>query len=87
MRYNEQEQEESKATVGFKASVDLAMGILYIVIAIYCFLFPAVFEQFGSKEFRWILALFGLYGLFRLYRGMLGLKKSTKRTRRDSSIH
>jgi hypothetical protein len=87
MRYNEQEYQESKATVGFKASVDLAMGILYIVIAIYCFLFPAVLEQFGSKEFRWILALFGLYGLFRLYRGMLGLKKSTKRTRRDSSIH
>jgi uncharacterized membrane protein HdeD (DUF308 family) len=44
MRYNEQEQEESKATVGFKASVDLAMGILYIVIAIYCFLFPAVLD-------------------------------------------
>jgi hypothetical protein len=87
MRYNEQEYQESKATLGFKASVDLAMGILYIVIAIYCFLFPAVLEQFGSKEFRWILALFGFYGLFRLYRGMLGLKKSTKRTRRDSSIH
>ena len=87
MRYNEQEQEESKATLGFKASVDLAMGLLYIVIAIYCFLFPAVLEQFGSKEFRWILALFGLYGVFRMYRGILGLKKSTKRNRRDSSIH
>jgi hypothetical protein len=85
MRYNEQEQEESKATVGFKASVDLAMGFLYIVIAIYCFLFPAVLEQFGKMDFRWILGLFGLYGVFRIYRGIMGLRKTIKRTRRESS--
>jgi hypothetical protein len=85
MRYNEQEQQESKATLGFKASVDLAMGLLYIVIAIYCFLFPAVLEQFGNMNFRWILSLFGLYGVFRIYRGMIGLKKSTKSTSRESS--
>ena len=85
MRYNEQEYQESKATLGFKASVDLAMGFLYIVIAIYCFLFPAVLEQFGSKEFRWILGLFGLYGVFRIYRGIMGLRKTIKRTRRESS--
>ena len=85
MRYNEQEQEESKATVGFKASVDLAMGFLYIVIAIYCFLFPAVLDQFGKMDFRWILGLFGLYGVFRIYRGIMGLRKTIKRTRRESS--
>ena len=87
MRYNEQEYQESKATLGFKASVDLAMGFLYIVIAIYCFLFPAVLEQFGKMDFRWILGLFGLYGVFRIYRGIMGLRKTIKRTRRESSIH
>jgi hypothetical protein len=85
MRYNEQEYQESKATLGFKASVDLAMGFLYIVIAIYCFLFPAVLDQFGKMDFRWILGLFGLYGVFRIYRGIMGLRKTIKRTRRESS--
>ncbi len=85
MRYNEEEQDESKATKGFKASVDLAMGLLYIVIAVYCLIFPAVLEQFGKIDFRWILGLFGLYGIFRIYRGILGLKKSIKRTRREPS--
>jgi hypothetical protein len=85
MRYNEQEYQESKATLGFKASVDLAMGFLYIVIAIYCFLFPAVLDQFGKMDFRWILGLFGLYGVFRIYRGIMGLRKTIKRTRRKSS--
>jgi hypothetical protein len=84
MRYNEQEYQESKATLGFKASVDLAMGLLYIVIAIYCFLFPAVLNQFGKMDFRWILGLFGLYGVFRIYRGVMGLRKTINRTRRKS---
>lgn len=82
MRYNEEEQQESKATQGFKASVDLAMGVLYIVIAVYCFLFPHVLEQFGKMDFRWILGLFGLYGVFRIYRGITGLKKSLERNKK-----
>lgn len=85
MRYNEQEYQETKATLGFKASVDLAMGFLYIVIAIYCLLFPAVLDQFGKMDFRWILGLFGLYGVFRIYRGIMGLRKTIKRTCRESS--
>jgi hypothetical protein len=85
MRYNEDEQDESKATKGFKASVDLAMGFLYIAIAVYCFMFPAVLDQFGKIDFRWVLGLFGLYGIFRIYRGIVGFKKMTTRTRREPS--
>jgi hypothetical protein len=85
MRYNEEEQHESKATKGFKASVDITMGFLYIVIAVYCFIFPAVLDQFGKIDFQWVLGLFCLYGIFRIYRGVVGFKKMTIRTRREPS--
>jgi hypothetical protein len=54
----------------FRSSIDLAMGVLYMIISGYAMKTKFILELYG-KTVVWILAsLFILYGLFRIYRGL-----------------
>lgn len=75
MRNNE-EQEESKATIGFRASVDLAMGVLYIVISSYFMIFPYLIESFWKYDVKILGGLLIFYGLFRIVRGLIKFKNT-----------
>jgi hypothetical protein len=71
-----EEGRENKAYVSFRATVDVAMGILYIFISLYCMLLPAIIEQYGKSTVYTLGILFTAYGLFRSFRGVLRVKQS-----------
>jgi hypothetical protein len=70
----EERNEGNKAYTSFKSSLDLSMGILYIIIAGYATQMPFIIEAYGKKTVYIIGGLFVLYGLFRFYRGFVGIK-------------
>jgi hypothetical protein len=80
-----EEEKENKAYVSFRASVDVAMGVLYVFISVYCMLLPAILEQYGRNYVYILGGLFSFYGLFRFVRGLLKFKKAflNKPTRRS----
>ena len=68
----EEQEEESKANTGFRASLDLFMGIIYVLISSFCVINPGYVRQFGDPSTNTIYiiaALFCFYGLFRVFRG------------------
>ncbi len=76
------EERINKATLGFKSSLDIGMGVLYILIPIYALLIPSISEQYGKGLVYSLGVLFILYGGFRIYRGIFALQKSLKRNSR-----
>jgi|694.fasta_scaffold120839_2 hypothetical protein len=79
MNYYDETDDESKATTGFRASMDLFMGIMYVLISGFCLLRPGYMKQFGnlSDSFIYIICgLFLLYGVFRVYRGWQNFAKA-----------
>ncbi len=65
----------------FRASVDLGMGLIYIIISVYASLTPYIIEAYGSTTVYTIATLFALYGLFRMYRGFLKMQQFFKSSR------
>ena len=68
------EEPKNKAYVSFRASLDIAMGVLYIFISVYCMMMPMIVEEYGKGTVYTLGLLFTAYGLFRLIRGLLKLK-------------
>lgn len=79
------EEPTNKPYISFRASVDLAMGILYIFVSAYCMMLPAILEEYGKATVYTLGSLFIAYGLFRSVRGILkfksvfGIKRSTRK--------
>jgi len=75
MNYQER-NEGSKGYRNFRSSLDLGMGVFYIIIG----LILLYVKYFGSMElsttYAYILGtLMLVYGIFRLYRGIIAFKK------------
>ena len=86
-----EEERENKAYASFRATVDVAMGILYIFISVYCMLLPALIEQYGKTTVYTLGLLFAAYGLFRSVRGLQRIKqsffeKSSRKSYRNDNI-
>lgn len=69
------EEPKNKPYVSFRASVDIAMGFLYMFISFYCMSLTMIIEEYGKATVYTLGVLFILYGLFRLYRGLIKLKE------------
>ena len=68
------EEPKNKPYVSFRATVDIAMGFLYMFISFYCMTLPMILEEYGKATVYTLGGLFILYGLFRLFRGLTKLK-------------
>ncbi len=78
------DQRINKASLGFKSSLDIGMGFLYIIIPAYAFAIPSIIEQYGKGTVYTIGGLFIFYGGFRIVRGILALQKFFKKDSRIS---
>ncbi|HMN32674.1 MAG: hypothetical protein IT215_08990 [Chitinophagaceae bacterium] len=76
------EQRINKASLGFKSSLDIGMGFLYIIIPAYAFAMPSIIEQYGKGTVYTIGGLFIFYGGFRIFRGLMALQKFFKKDTR-----
>ncbi|MBL7766651.1 MAG: hypothetical protein JNJ58_11185 [Chitinophagaceae bacterium] len=66
----------------FRSSLDLAMGVLYIIVAAYAAATPMIQERFGKQTVYLLGALFAAYGLFRVYRGFVAIRRQMNPGRR-----
>lgn len=78
------EEPKNKAYESFRASVDIAMGSLYLFISVYCMQLTSILEEYGKTTVYTLGGLFILYGLFRFYRGVQKLKSAFLKPRRQS---
>ncbi len=69
----------------FKSSVDLGMGIIYMVVSYYASQTAFIIEEYGLGLVYTISLLFFLYGVFRIYRGFIALKAGMKPRNRSSN--
>jgi hypothetical protein len=70
---DDEEQEENKAVKSFRGSMDLFMGVVYIMISAFCIKNPNYLKQFGGfpNDIIYVIAsMFLCYGMFRCYRGL-----------------
>lgn len=78
---NERKSSSEKVYQSFRASVDIAMGSLYLTISFLGFKFPASWSQFGgmTKDTVYIICGgFAAYGIYRVIKGGLKLKEILK---------
>jgi len=54
----------------FKSSMDIGMGLMYMVISGYAMNTNFIIEKYGQSTVWTIAILFIAYGLFRIYRGI-----------------
>ncbi len=72
---DQEERHHSSAYDHFKFSMDIGMGVLYIIISGYAMKMNFIIEKYG-KQTVWIIAsLFILYGSFRIVRGGISFWK------------
>ena len=73
----EPDQIHKKTSVGgqFRTSVDIAMGVIYVLIPLYAMQMSFILETYGSTTVGILAGLFICYGLFRIYRGFKRIKK------------
>lgn len=62
----------------FRASVDMGMGIIYMVVSYYATQTAYIVENYGKGLSYTISLLFFLYGIFRVYRGFESIRQSMK---------
>ena len=62
----------------FRASVDIGMGVIYMVVSFYATQTAYIVENYGKGLSYSISLLFFMYGLFRVYRGFNAIKQSMK---------
>lgn len=58
----------------FRSSVDIGMGLIYMVVSYYASQTAFIIEEYGRGLVYSIALLFFLYGLFRIYRGYIALR-------------
>lgn len=75
----EEFDQENKAVSGFKGTLDLFMGAIYIAVSGFCYLRQDSIEQFRYINVYLFVILFGSYGIFRIYRGWRKMKGIMKR--------
>jgi hypothetical protein len=59
----------------FRSSIDMAMGIMYIVISAYATKMNFIIAAYGKTTVWVIASLFIAYGIFRIIRGVLSFRK------------
>jgi hypothetical protein len=74
MNLNERNN-SNKAYGQFRSSLDMAMGLLYIVISGYAMKMNFIIEEYGKTSVWVIASLFIFYGVFRIIRGLLFFRK------------
>jgi len=77
----DQRNDENKGYVLFKSTLDMAMGVLYILISGYAMKMGFIIERYGKTTVYVIASLFIFYGVFRIVRGVLLLRTKRKRNR------
>ncbi|MBL7774081.1 MAG: hypothetical protein JNM95_14550 [Chitinophagaceae bacterium] len=70
----EERNQDNKALLGFKGSMDLFMGAIYVAVSVFVWKFPSAMDQFGKVPVGAFSILFGLYGVFRIYRGWSSIR-------------
>lgn len=75
----DERNQENKALSGFKGSMDLFMGALYVAVALYIWKYPIGLEQFKGFPVTAFSILFGAYGAFRIYRGWTAIRSMITR--------
>ncbi|MBP6625261.1 MAG: hypothetical protein KA198_08815 [Chitinophagaceae bacterium] len=86
---NERKSSSEKVFQTFRASVDIAMGGLYLTIAFLGFKFPSSWSQFGgmTKDTVYIVCGgFALYGVYRIIKGGLKMKEILALDKRNSIV-
>ncbi len=69
---------KNKPVTQFKATLDVGLGIMYIIVATMIYRIPRIFIRFG-KTFTIILcSIIVLYGCYRIIRGVLLLLPTKK---------
>lgn len=75
----EEFDQDNKAVSGFKGSMDLVMGVIYLTVSGYCYFRQESIEQFRMINPNIFVILFASYGIFRMYRGWRKMKGALKR--------
>lgn len=78
----EDRNQDNKALLGFKGSMDLFMGAVYVAVAGFVWRFPSALDQFGKVPVGAFSLLFGAYGVFRIYRGWVSIKAMMQQRKR-----
>ncbi|MBK7692000.1 MAG: hypothetical protein IPJ31_13130 [Bacteroidetes bacterium] len=65
-----------------KHFVDMAMGVLYLVISISMLKMPSLVERFGKNGMLIFMSILSLYGIYRIGRGFFGIKNLNTRDKR-----
>lgn len=71
-----------KNMASMKHFVDMAMGVLYLVISISMLKMPTLVERFGKNGMLIFMSIFSLYGIYRIGRGFFGVKNLNTRDKR-----
>jgi len=85
MMIRNREERNEKTNLSFRSSLDIGMGILYLIIPAYAFAMPALIEQYGKTSVYVIGGLFILYGFIRIGRGFFALQKILYRPSKKNS--
>jgi hypothetical protein len=78
MAYQRQ-TDSNKASDSFRATLDLAMGSLYIIIPMVAMSMP--YKEYGKNNVMTIGGIFAVYGLTRIVRGLLKMRSMFMRKR------
>ena len=78
------EERSGKIYSHFRTSLDLGMGVLYVVIAGMIITLKYFGTMALDANFAYILGgMMLLYGLFRIYRGIMGMRSKNRNRRED----
>ena len=81
------EKEEERRMQGqlqFRSGLDLAMGVLYIIIPAYAMAMSYLVEEYGKTTVYTVCSLFAVYGLIRIGRGWVAMRKLMQRRKHGS---
>jgi len=83
--YREKEvQRRNQGHLQFRSGLDLAMGVLYVIIPAYAMALPYLVEEYGKTVVYTICSLFAVYGLMRIGRGWMAMRKLMQRRKQGS---
>lgn len=71
----EDRNDKQKAYKQFRASIDMAMGVFYIIIPIYAMRMQFIVEAYGKSLVYTISGLFIAYGIFRIIRSIMAFRE------------
>ncbi|MBK7762368.1 MAG: hypothetical protein IPI46_03215 [Bacteroidetes bacterium] len=80
----EERNDKQKAYKQFRASIDMAMGLIYIIIPIYAMNMQFIVAAYGKSLVYTIGGLFIAYGLFRMIRSLMAFREILSISKRKS---